>query len=291
MDRVSESVGTTHLPTHMALLDQCVMCTFFFAVHAHMILWVHEADVAEASRSITAAVPGVFVPDAAGGHFQAAPNATARDKRLLQLVLAHQMHKCWQALCCKQGWCRDGFPFDTQMDRDPQWSDEKGRYTYYRPGHAHRNVSPYHPAMLLAWGAHLNLQRVAHKDWSYYLLKYAVKANFIGDVTTDLVVAHKIGLHNVSEEMLHLLSTLVLATPVSPCLAAAHMAGINTFTCSDAVSVIVTQPPVYRVRMMTRGNTLNIPHVDVYCARPTEHEGLTLYEYFTKFTVTKVCVR
>lgn len=34
---------------------------------------------------------------------------------------------------------------------------------------------PYHPMVLMTWGAHMNIQRVTSAAWSYYLLKYTLK--------------------------------------------------------------------------------------------------------------------
>jgi hypothetical protein len=44
-------------------------------------------------------------------------------------------------------------------------------WVYFRPGWEHRNVVPYHPAILLIWGAHMNLQMITNASWSLYLLK------------------------------------------------------------------------------------------------------------------------
>jgi hypothetical protein len=32
-------------------------------------------------------------------------------------------------------------------------------------------VVPYHPACLLCWGAHMNIQAVTNTVWSFYVLK------------------------------------------------------------------------------------------------------------------------
>ena len=266
------------------------VCTPDFSVHAHIVLWVAEEDVNTASSGICGAVPGVFVPrdNEGNGTFEPAPGASEEAKRLLKLVLAHQQHRCYSK-CNKQGFCRDGFPFDPQEERAPQWNCSKGRYCYYRPGREHRNISPYHPAILLAWGAHMNLQRVANADWSLYLLKYAMKASFLKDITVDKSIAEQLGLHNITDEMLHLLSVLVLAKPVSTCEAAGLMAGINIFQASDVVDFVPSQPEAFRSRFVNpRGSGFSVPPVDKYCSRPSKFHHLTFTEYFTKFQVTTV---
>ena len=47
----------------------------------------------------------------------------------------------------------------------------------FRPRHCDRNVVPYHPTILLLWGAHMNLQRITNNAWSFYLLKYSLKVS------------------------------------------------------------------------------------------------------------------
>jgi hypothetical protein len=47
------------------------------------------------------------------------------------------------------------------------------RYIYLRHNASDGMVVPYHPAVLLAWGAHVNIQRVTNTSWSFYILKYA----------------------------------------------------------------------------------------------------------------------
>ena len=135
----------------------------------------------------------------------------------------------------------------------------------------------------------LMLQRIANCDWSLYLLKYAMKASFVQDVTVDKSVAEQLGLHNISDEMLHLLSVLVLAKPVSPCEAAAHMAGINIYQASDKVDFVPSQPEAMRAHFVNENSTrLSVPPVDTYCARPEQFHNLTFTQYFSRFLVTKV---
>jgi hypothetical protein len=73
--------------------------------------------------------------------------------------------------CCQHGSCRYGFPYKVQPAVAPQHNSSTNRYDYYRPTDDDRNVVPYHPTVLLLWGAHMNLQLVTDSQWSYYLLK------------------------------------------------------------------------------------------------------------------------
>ncbi len=45
------------------------------------------------------------------------------------------------------------------------------------------------PQILLAWGAHMNLQRITPGAWSFYLLKYQLKVRPWGSLR--LVAARK----------------------------------------------------------------------------------------------------
>ena len=117
--------------------------------------------------------------------------------------------------------------------------------------------------------------------------RYTVKANHVADISTNVDAAKRLGLGDASEEMLHLLSTTVLAKVISPCEAAAIACGFPIVEQSDAVGVINTAPPEHRKRVRV-GVSLNIPQVDVYCQRPAEFEAMTLTQYFKAFLVTKV---
>lgn len=140
------------------------------AVHAHIVLWVHKEDVEAAAEGIVACVPGVQNKD---GQWECAPGADEVDQDLLQLVLGFQMHICRDFLCLnnKKKVCSKKFPFPEQYERAPKQDKGLGLWTYLRPGREHRNVIPYHPAILLSWRAHMNIQRITHSDWSRYLLK------------------------------------------------------------------------------------------------------------------------
>ncbi len=52
-------------------------------------------------------------------------------------------------------------------------------YVFHRPRYCDRNVVPYHPTILLLWGAHMNLQRITNHAWSFYLLKYSLKVSIL----------------------------------------------------------------------------------------------------------------
>lgn len=59
------------------------------------------------------------------------------------------------------------------------------RHLYARFTEADGMVVPYHPAVLLAWGAHMNLQAVTDTALSFYLLKYAAKQQVPASLVLD----------------------------------------------------------------------------------------------------------
>jgi hypothetical protein len=123
------------------------------------------------------------------------------------------------------------------------------------------------------------------------LCRYAVKAEPPSDITVDVTAAERLGLRG-SKEMLSLISNMVVSRVVQPCEAAAVMGGIPMFKGSTKVVSYTTSPPKWRVRTVVPGaQTVLLAPVDRYCSRPTgvvegiDFDAMTLYEYFTKFTV------
>lgn len=150
------------------------------SLHAHIILWVHPDDKARVASEIVACVPAVYRGDSSDPtcptsaeywEVPTEPNAAA----LFTHVLTKQMHVCRPNGCCAAGPCKYGFPTRPQTAAAPALDPATLRYQYYRPSWAHRNVSPYHPTVALLWGAHINLQVINSSNWSFYLLKYAMK--------------------------------------------------------------------------------------------------------------------
>jgi hypothetical protein len=96
-------------------------------------------------------------------------------------VMRKQLHRCRQTGCAAKGHCQYGFPFPAQPAHNTTFDAASQRYSYHRPaqydanGCLHRNVVPYHPAVLLLWNAHMNIQRITDASWSLYILKYTVR--------------------------------------------------------------------------------------------------------------------
>lgn len=82
-----------------------------------------------------------------------------------------------------------------------------------------RVVVPYHPLVMLLWGAHMNIQAVTQQAWSLYLLKYAMKSEPNGRMCMSPEELRKIGFSNFSDAQLMVLIAMVTSHTV--CLAEA----------------------------------------------------------------------
>lgn len=106
------------------------------------------------------------------------------------------------------------------------------------------------------------------------------------DVVLDVDSAERLGL-KASEEMLQLMSSMVLAKSVSPCEAAFLLAGHKVFDKTCKVVHVPTYPPEQRCLRVGPARTVIIAKVDQYCGRPAQFEELTMTEYFQKYTLHK----
>jgi len=174
------------------------------SLHAHVMLWVAEEEVATCGDGIVGCVPAEFDHEAQ----DFVPPTDEEASRLFGLVVDKQMHACRDEGCraTDDSMCKYGFPFEPQYDRRPQPASNGRRWLYYRPGHEHRNVVPYHPQLLLIWGAHLNLQKVSGTNWSFYILKYSMKAEPHGALNLDVDSAKVFGMEGLSTAQLKVLA-------------------------------------------------------------------------------------
>ncbi len=53
-------------------------------------------------------------------------------------------------------------------------------------------------ALLILWGAYMNIQQITSSHWSYYLLKYAMKCEPQGTIKLDDVSVRSLGLVNAT---------------------------------------------------------------------------------------------
>jgi hypothetical protein len=134
--------------------------------HARQVLWLNEADTARAASEISATVPAEWDADADDWVVPSDPEQA----RLLRLVLRKQMHRCSDvdaAGGCRERHpqCRYGFPYDPHLDHEPLTDEAHRKILYYRLRYQDRNVVPFHAALLLLWGAHLNVQLICRAAW------------------------------------------------------------------------------------------------------------------------------
>ena len=72
------------------------------------------------------------------------------------------MHRCQPTGCQSKMYgdvCKYGFP--GPLCDENGFNESTGRYKYKRPHSGDRNVVPYHPNVLLFWGAHCNVKKNA----------------------------------------------------------------------------------------------------------------------------------
>lgn len=134
-------------------------------------------------------------------------------------------------------------------------------------------VVPYHPAVLLAWGAHMNLQAVTDTAWSYYLLTYAAKEQLPANLALDGKALAALGLQGVGTQQASLAAAVVMSRPICPCEAALITSGIPIVACSDSVTYIDTRPPPLRTLWVRNNSSFGgTSALATYAGRPHEPE-------------------
>lgn len=256
------------------------------SVHAYIVLWVDKRDVERVSGEIVACIPGTV--DELGRI--ARPDEPLR-ARLYDTVCHKQMHTCRPGGCLQDGRCKSGYPFDSHYDNSALDS-VSNRWKYFRPGPEHRNVVSYHPDLLVLLNNHMNIQRVTETNWSGYMPKYAVKTEPCGELNLNVDLAARLGLHDLSEPQLKLLSATVLSRPVSPCEAALYCLQIPVVQKSDAVVFVDSLPPGLRSHRFSKwASRPVVPPIDLYCGRPSCLNKVTFPDYFKGFVIRKSIVQ
>ena len=258
------------------------------SLHAHCMLWLHDDDIEDVCGQITAHVPGTYDPVKE----TIEPPKNPLGSRLYTLVVSKQLHTCKPRKCRNQfggGHCNLGFPYCVSDSRSPVLEQETGRYKYFRPNHACRNVVPYMPELLLLWGSHVNCQRVTNTAWSYYLMKYCYKAEANGPISllSEDVSLKDLGI-TAGADQVRIVAAMYLSQPVSAIECAVHLLKIPIIQKSSTLSVrsINTVLPEKRSRRI-RGSgwfdSLTTHPVDKYVGRPEMLDDTTLYEYFRNY--------
>ena len=253
------------------------------SLHAHCMIWLDPKDVDKVSEKITAHVPGTPNPD---GTITPPTNPTAL--RLHNLVVSKQLHKCKSSTCRTRGLCCFGFPYTKyQISHKPLLDPKTGRYTYYRPNYASRNVVPYVPDVALLWGAHTNVQKCTNSSWTYYLLKYTLKEEPTGQLELSETDLDQFGI-KATPTQARIASAMYLTKPVNAIEASMYLLKIPVIWQSASLTVrrINSTLPRSRMRSFRGGNLrrgLNPHSVDKYCARPDTLAEITFYDYFQNY--------
>ena len=141
------------------------------------------------------------------------------------------------------------------------------------------------------WGAHLNLRRINTIYRSYYLLKYAMKCETHGPINLNKKNVERLGLHGASDTQLKLISSLIIAKPVSLLEAAFACVQISIVQKNTAVKYIDSKPHALRTRMVTRSRVLGFHPIDIFSNRRHECKDMTFTDYFKRFKMEKICRR
>ncbi|DBA91865.1 TPA: hypothetical protein ACH3X1_015999 [Trebouxia sp. C0004] len=200
---------------------------------------------------------------------------------LYKLVTQKQTHVCRDTMCCANSpTCKYGFPYDPQPSHSPVFDSAHNRFLYHRLRYQDRNVSSYHPNVLLLWGAHMNLQRITQSAWSFYVLKYSMKCEPSGCLQLQPTALSMLGLDNLQPAQLATASALLMTKPVSPAEAALMCLQHSVVQASSTVQYINYAPPDLRRRAMLRHGQLAAHPIDKYCARPTSLESHTFSSFY-----------
>ena len=257
------------------------------SLHAHIVLWIDEADVEKVSSEIIAYVPAIWDKI----HRQWIMPDDPIQAEIVKLVLRKQLHKCRPTGCQSQGKCQYGFPYPPQPAREPKYNNKTKKYDYCRFGFLDRNVVPYHPLVLLYWGAHMNLQLITNEAWSFYLLKYSMKAEPIGKIDLSLNMKESLGLSQVAVSQMKTYYAMYAARPMSISEVALNMLDISTVHRDVSVLFIPTAPPQMRMRPVNtytqQGYATYVSCIDKYMARPSSCTNVNFYTYYTKYNISK----
>jgi hypothetical protein len=206
------------------------------------------------------------------------------EPELYSAVLTHQLHRCNPALCggpTPSGQrCKKGFPRPLSMTtyEDPNTL----RYVYECRRLEDQYVVPYHPATLLAWQAHINVQYVSTRGFARYMVKYISKAEpshvfnvYEGDHFHEHILARRLG----SMEVMFLLL------------------GETICDSSTNVMYLTSEPPETRPKAIKPASLLandnDNPFWDdtiaKYFARPNASifNDLTYEQYYMNYSITK----
>jgi hypothetical protein len=132
---------------------------------------------------------------------------------LYKLVMRKQLQICGNR-CKHKSHCKYAFPFTMQPNQQSKFNNYTNWCECYRPRHEDHNVVLYHASLLLLWNAHFNIQHIILSYWSYYLFKYTMKCEPHGTLNLNKKNEKWLGLRDVFEVQLQLISSLIINKPI-----------------------------------------------------------------------------
>ena len=211
------------------------------SLHTHVLLWIDGNDVESVAAQISAAMPAEW--DASKQEWIEPEDSN--QKKLFHLVKDKMMHTCRRTSCRQKhedGICQLGFPRPIQKQKGCTLN-AKGIWEYWRPREQDRYIVPYHPALLLLWGAHVNILRVSNAQFSHYLLKYAMKAEPAGRLNLEkLENAQALGLDHLSDVARKAFTAQYMSRPVSSAEAVMSLMKLDPVNCPKVVPVSTFTP-------------------------------------------------
>lgn len=241
--------------------------------HAHIVFRLKEAPDDESHMDDIIA----FVDMMITAEFPLEPvvgsRTEAADRRYLELVSTHNMHKCLvgERGCMRASGCtcRRGYSDDGQLLNNTTFNTS-GYPLYKRPAHKDRRVVPHNRSMLMAWDGHLNLEYAASVKVAMYLYKYLYKGP--KKVNIDITATDR----TVSEISLYLKGRFISSMD-----AIWRIFGYQMYPPSiPHVRIVKVKTEETLNELLTYGKTCDLA---VYFNRPIALAALKYTELFSKY--------
>ncbi|GAX85816.1 hypothetical protein CEUSTIGMA_g13231.t1 [Chlamydomonas eustigma] len=114
--------------------------------------------------------------------------------------------------------CINHFPQPQQLGYAPVKLDDNHWHCYFCPRGGvdgpDRNVGPYIPELTMVMNSHQNMQKIIDTAWSFYTLRYAMKAEASGHLNIDPNMVTRIGLEGLSEAQCQVATATWMTKPV-----------------------------------------------------------------------------
>jgi hypothetical protein len=198
----------------------------------------------------------------------------------------YQLHSCRPIRCFRT---KNGnasrtykYGFSYSCHENDGHGDGGVRFEYKRSEKEDLNVVPYNPYLLLAWGGHVNVQKITRSGLERYLVKYISKV----EPTFDLQVEHK-------NDVVKYLESRIIGTPEAIAVQLSHrivdsnmqVIFIDTNLHEDRFRIL---KPANQIDEEDDGDDIYQPgHREYYMCRPKVESfiTMTLPNYFTSYSV------